>query len=199
MLVHLVELGADRRRPGGQLRDRAGRARRPRRRARASCRSWSSSRSATCCRPSEVEAAVARVGGAARRLDARRARGLRGDRRGARGAAAPDPRRAAGGGAGPAPAAGAGEAPSSRPSTASTGRRARAATGSSARTTAASGSLGRGVELLFERHDTGNEEALAYLEQRLIEIGVIAALTKAGFEPGDDVRIGDQEFELHVR
>jgi GTPase len=57
---------------------------------------------------------------------------------------------------------------------------------------------GRGVELLFERHDTKNEEALAYLEQRLIEIGVIAALTQAGFEPGDDVRIGEHEFELHV-
>jgi GTPase len=58
--------------------------------------------------------------------------------------------------------------------------------------------LGRGVELLFERHDTGNEEALAYLEQRLAEMGVIAALSRAGFEPGDDVRIGEQEFELHV-
>jgi GTP-binding protein len=58
--------------------------------------------------------------------------------------------------------------------------------------------LGRGVELLFERHDTGNEEALGYLEQRLVEIGVIAALTRAGFEPGDDVRIGEQEFELHI-
>jgi GTP-binding protein len=57
---------------------------------------------------------------------------------------------------------------------------------------------GRGVELLFERHDTANEEALAYLEQRLIEIGVIAALTKAGFERGDDVRIGEHEFELHI-
>ncbi len=57
---------------------------------------------------------------------------------------------------------------------------------------------GRGVELLFERHDTKNEEALAYLEQRLGEIGVIAALTKAGFEPGDDVRIGEHEFELHI-
>ncbi len=57
---------------------------------------------------------------------------------------------------------------------------------------------GRGVELLFERHDLSNEEALAYLEQRLGEIGVIAALTKAGFEPGDDVRVGDQEFELHT-
>jgi GTPase len=57
---------------------------------------------------------------------------------------------------------------------------------------------GRGVEMLFERHDTKNEEALAYLEQRLNEIGVIAALTKAGFEPGDDVRIGEHEFELHI-
>jgi GTP-binding protein len=57
--------------------------------------------------------------------------------------------------------------------------------------------LGRGVELLFERHDTSNEEALAYLERRLNEIGVIAALRAAGFEPGDDVRIGEHEFELH--
>jgi GTP-binding protein len=56
--------------------------------------------------------------------------------------------------------------------------------------------LGRGVEVLFERHDTKNEEALAYLEQRLHEIGVIAALNRAGFEPGDDVRIGEHEFEL---
>ncbi len=57
---------------------------------------------------------------------------------------------------------------------------------------------GRGVELLFERHDTKNEEALAYLEQRLGEIGVLAALLKAGFEAGDDVRVGEQEFELHI-
>ncbi len=57
--------------------------------------------------------------------------------------------------------------------------------------------LGRGVELLFERHDLRNEEALAYLEQRLNEIGVIAALRAAGFEPGDDVRVGEHEFELH--
>ncbi|HEY5941744.1 MAG TPA: GTPase ObgE [Solirubrobacterales bacterium] len=58
--------------------------------------------------------------------------------------------------------------------------------------------LGRGVEVLFERHDTKNEEALAYLEQRLKEMGVIAALDRAGFESGDDVRIGKLEFELHV-
>jgi GTP-binding protein len=58
--------------------------------------------------------------------------------------------------------------------------------------------VGRGVELLFERHDVGNEEALAYLEQRLGEIGVLAALTRAGFEAGDEVRVGEHEFELHI-
>jgi GTP-binding protein len=57
--------------------------------------------------------------------------------------------------------------------------------------------LGRGVEMLFERHDLSNEEALAYLESRLNEIGVVAALRAAGFEAGDDVRVGEHEFELH--
>ncbi len=56
---------------------------------------------------------------------------------------------------------------------------------------------GRGVELLFERHDLSNEEALAYLESRLHEIGVVAALRNAGFEPGDGVRVGEHEFEFH--
>jgi GTP-binding protein len=55
---------------------------------------------------------------------------------------------------------------------------------------------GRGIELLVERHDLGNEEALAYVEQRLREIGVIGALRRAGFEPGDEVRIGETAFEL---
>ena len=55
---------------------------------------------------------------------------------------------------------------------------------------------GRGIELLFERHDLGNPEALGYLEQRLVEIGVIAALRRAGFESGDEVRIGEHELEL---
>jgi GTPase len=58
--------------------------------------------------------------------------------------------------------------------------------------------MGRGVEMLFERHDVGNEEALGYLEQRLKEMGVLTALDRAGFESGDDVRIGEHEFELHV-
>ena len=56
---------------------------------------------------------------------------------------------------------------------------------------------GRGVELLFERHDIANEEALAYLEQRLNEIGVVAALRAAGFESGNEVRVGEHEFELY--
>ncbi len=57
--------------------------------------------------------------------------------------------------------------------------------------------VGKGIELLVARHDLSNLEALAYLEDRLREIGVIAALERAGFEPGDDVRIGEEEFELH--
>src|SRR6266540_2015596 len=56
---------------------------------------------------------------------------------------------------------------------------------------------GRGIELLVGRHDTENPEALAYLEQRLKEIGVIAALRARGFEAGDEVRIGEEAFELH--
>jgi GTP-binding protein len=55
---------------------------------------------------------------------------------------------------------------------------------------------GRGIELLVRRHDLENPESLAYVEQRLREIGVIAALRSAGFEPGDEVRIGEQAFEL---
>ena len=56
---------------------------------------------------------------------------------------------------------------------------------------------GRGIEMLIARHDLDNAEALAYLERRLGEIGVVAALRGAGFEPGDEVRIGEQAFELH--
>jgi GTPase len=55
---------------------------------------------------------------------------------------------------------------------------------------------GEGVERLIARHDTDNEEALRYLEERLRAIGVIKALEKAGFEPGDDVEIAGIVFEL---
>ncbi len=57
---------------------------------------------------------------------------------------------------------------------------------------------GRGIELLVARHDLANPDALAYLEQRLREIGVIAELRKAGFETGDEVQVGEQAFDLHT-
>jgi GTP-binding protein len=55
---------------------------------------------------------------------------------------------------------------------------------------------GRGIEMLVARHDLSNEESLDYLEERLREIGVVAELQRAGFEPGDEVVIGELEFEL---
>jgi len=55
---------------------------------------------------------------------------------------------------------------------------------------------GRGIELLMARHDLDNPEALDYLEGRLREIGVIAELQRAGFEPGDEVVVGEVGFEL---
>ncbi len=55
---------------------------------------------------------------------------------------------------------------------------------------------GRGIELLLARHDIENEDAMAYLEGRLRRLGVIRALEEAGFEPGDEIRIGDVVFEL---
>jgi GTP-binding protein len=58
---------------------------------------------------------------------------------------------------------------------------------------------GRGIELLLARHDLENPEALDYLEGRLREIGVIAELQRAGFEPGDEVVVGELEFELDPR
>jgi GTPase len=55
---------------------------------------------------------------------------------------------------------------------------------------------GPGIERLLARHDLGNEEALAYIEQRLRTLGVIEALEAQGFQPGDDVEIAGIEFEL---
>ena len=56
--------------------------------------------------------------------------------------------------------------------------------------------VGRGIEMLVARHDLSNEDALDYLEGRLREIGVIAALERAGFERGDEVVVGEVEFEI---
>ncbi len=55
---------------------------------------------------------------------------------------------------------------------------------------------GAGVERLIARHDLENDDALAYVEQRLGALGVIGALEAAGFSSGDDVEIGGVVFEL---
>ncbi len=55
---------------------------------------------------------------------------------------------------------------------------------------------GRGVERLLSRYDIDNEDALAYLEERLRGIGVLDALEREGFVAGDEVRIAGVAFEL---
>src|SRR3954454_8329676 len=55
---------------------------------------------------------------------------------------------------------------------------------------------GDAVERLIARFDLENEEAQAHVERRLHRMGVIAALEREGFEPGDDVEIGGVLFEL---
>ena len=111
-------------------------------------------------------------------------------------ASASDPRGGAGGGGEAVQRGVRRRAPSSRPSTSSTGPRAIRGSTSSAWRTGSFEVRGRGIELLVARHDLENPEALAYLEQRLGDIGVLAALRSAGFEPGDEVRIGELAFEL---
>jgi GTPase len=55
---------------------------------------------------------------------------------------------------------------------------------------------GRGVERLLQRYDVENEDAMAYLEERLRRIGVLGALEAEGFQPGDELEVGGVTFEL---
>jgi GTP-binding protein len=55
---------------------------------------------------------------------------------------------------------------------------------------------GRGIEKLLARHDLENEDALAYVEERLRRIGVLKALESEGFKPGDEIEIASLTFEL---
>jgi len=55
---------------------------------------------------------------------------------------------------------------------------------------------GAGVERLLARYDIENEEAMAYLEERLRRMGVLRALQSEGFQPGDEIEIGGVSFEL---
>jgi GTP-binding protein len=56
--------------------------------------------------------------------------------------------------------------------------------------------VGGGVARLVARYDPENEEAMAFLEQRLRSIGVIRALESAGFSAGEEVEINGTVFEL---
>jgi GTP-binding protein len=56
---------------------------------------------------------------------------------------------------------------------------------------------GAAVERLVGRHDLENAEALAYIEERLKQMGVIKRLESAGFEPGHEIEIGDVAFALY--
>jgi len=55
---------------------------------------------------------------------------------------------------------------------------------------------GRGIERLLQRYDIENEDAMAYLVQRLRRIGVVGALEAEGFQPGDELEVGGVTFEL---
>jgi GTP-binding protein len=56
---------------------------------------------------------------------------------------------------------------------------------------------GPGVERLIARHDLENQEALAYIEERLKTMGVIKELEAQGFEPGEEITIGEVAFDLY--
>jgi GTP-binding protein len=58
--------------------------------------------------------------------------------------------------------------------------------------------VGEGIDLLLARHDLDNDDALAHVESRLRQIGVIRALEEEGFEAGDDVEIGGVLFDLDL-
>jgi GTPase len=55
---------------------------------------------------------------------------------------------------------------------------------------------GPGIERLIGRFDTGNEDAMAYLEERLRRIGILRALQAQGFSDGDQLQIGGVSLEL---
>jgi GTP-binding protein len=55
---------------------------------------------------------------------------------------------------------------------------------------------GRGIERLLARFDVDNDEAMSHFEERLRAIGVIKALQREGFQPGDEVQIAGVSFEL---
>jgi GTP-binding protein len=56
---------------------------------------------------------------------------------------------------------------------------------------------GPAVERLVVRHDLENRDALEYIEERLRTMGVVRELESKGFEPGDEIEIGEVAFALY--
>jgi Obg family GTPase CgtA-like protein len=55
---------------------------------------------------------------------------------------------------------------------------------------------GPAAEQMVMRTDFKNDEAVAYLQEQLEQLGVSEALRAAGAGPGNDVVIGEVEFEF---
>lgn len=56
--------------------------------------------------------------------------------------------------------------------------------------------LGKNIERMVIMTEMGNEEALAFLQKRLVKAGVEKALEKAGAVDGDEIRIAGVSFEF---
>ncbi len=55
---------------------------------------------------------------------------------------------------------------------------------------------GRGVERMVIMTEWNNDEAIAFLQKRLVKAGVEKALAEAGAVDGDEVRIAGKAFEF---
>ena len=191
-------------RPGARLRDRPRRAGGVRRRARPRCPSWSCSRSATCCRASEVEAAaggVARSGSASDVLGVLAVSSATGEGldelRAAILAAVPSRTRADPAGGRPRPGGRAGEfeaehityRPGRRAGLRGRARGRRRLPGPRPRGRAARRAAT--TSPTTRRSPTSSSGCARSASSRRSR--------SAGFEPGDEVRIGEEAFELDPR
>jgi GTP-binding protein len=52
------------------------------------------------------------------------------------------------------------------------------------------------AEQLIARYDLTNPDAIRYVQERLVSLGVEDALSRAGAREGDEVRIGEQAFDF---
>ncbi len=56
--------------------------------------------------------------------------------------------------------------------------------------------MGKRMERMVQMTDLDNDEAIRYLHRRLARIGVIQKLREHGAQSGDQVMVGDVEFQF---